>query len=51
MEKITNVQHGTLHEVIIYEGCVCLEVQMSHDDSYNLSKNVELDNPAIKKVG
>ena len=39
-----------MHEVIIYEGCVSLEVQMSHDNEYNIFKNVELNDFPIKKI-
>lgn len=48
--KTTNVEGDTLHEVIVYEGCVSLEVEKSHDDEYNIFKGVKLDDPPIKKI-
>ena len=45
--KMTNAERDILHEVIIYEGCVSLEVHKNHDDEYYLFKSVKLDDPSI----
>lgn len=49
--KTKNVEGGTLHKVIIYEDCMSLEVQWSHNDEFNFFKSIELDDPLIKKIG
>ena len=42
---------GTLHDAIIYEGCVSLEVQKSENNEYILFKSVEMDDPPLRKIG
>ena len=49
--KVMNVQGGTVHQVPIYEGYVSVEVNKSEDDNYVLFKNVEMDDPPIRKIG
>ena len=49
--KVKNVEGGTLHGAVIYEGCVSLEVQKSEDDEYVLFKSVEMDDPPLRKIG
>lgn len=49
-EKMTNMERGTLHGVITYEGCMPLKVERSHNDEYVHFKSVEFDDPLIKKI-
>ena len=42
--------NGILHEVIIYEGSVSLEVQKSHDNKCNLFESIEFDDISNKKI-
>jgi len=42
---------GTLYSVIIYEGCMSLEVQKSADDEYVFFKSLEMDDPPLRKIG
>jgi hypothetical protein len=39
-----------LYGVIIYEGCVSLEVQKGADDEYVFFKSVEMDDPPLRKI-
>ena len=50
-EKVKNVEGGTLHGAIIYEGSVSLEVQKSEDDEYVIFKSMEMDDPPLRKIG
>lgn len=48
--KVINVQGGTVHGVLIYEGCVSVEVHKSEVDKYVLFRSVEMDDPPIRKM-
>jgi hypothetical protein len=39
-----------LHDAIIYEGCVSLEVQKSKDDEYVIFRSMEMDDPLLRKI-
>ena len=49
--KLTNVEGGTLHGLIVFSSCVSLEVQRSYNKEYVFFKSIDLDDPSIKKIG
>ena len=48
--NVINVEERTVYEVLIYKGCVSVEVHKSEDDEYGLFSSVELDDPPIRKI-
>ena len=48
--KVMNVEGETMHEIIIYAGCVSMEVQKNENNEYVIFRSVEMDDPPIQKI-
>lgn len=49
--KVINLERETVHEVLIYKGCLFVKAHKTEDDEYVLFKNVKIDDPPMQKIG